>query len=31
MVGFQQKGEVGIDEYNGIVCEGACVGGNWEW
>ena len=28
--GFQQKGEVGIDEYDGIACEVACIDGHLE-
>ena len=31
MVGFQQKGEVIIDDSNGIAREGACVGRHWEF
>ena len=29
MGGFLKKGEVSIDECDGIYHEGACVGGHW--
>ena len=29
--GLQHKGEVSIDEDDGIECKGACVGRNWDF